>query len=747
MIGAASDPGGRYRTTASSVSSGESVALSGVERNSVQTAPAGNGSLSGEKIEVFNRICANVSPDNKFHLAMARLCKTAFRKDFGVLPPDAKFRITIVKNASESAIDNDLLQADLLVLNPESFDSVGDKDFPLGEEKKMVRGGEPYFVPAGWTRAGVGLPDLSACSRWYVAFDGNRFNNKNALLKNGVLLPARVRSGGLVYLHSHEKTEKGTGGRDSCSASSISGMSNSSRALRHMREDDAWKVSQSVHYAALFAQPMGLERTYLQFMFQVLVDPSVASLSRGEFGMGVWDSSLPFDPNFPNERLACRVKDSGVIVTGLLFREISSHPFELTLQRKETVLQWKNMRSRSPTYSWFVKKQVAGQAQEEWVQFGNSIQELLRAQWEEGRAVSSPFRMLFGDNCPPEGAVWEVLFCLPILRRVDETSQWFTVGASVTPPPAPQPQHQQQIQSQSQPAGIQQAPSYPPPSPSVVVKGEVQPHQQQQGQGQMTQQYRVNSSYPSHSSAAPHLSPQITYGASPSQNGSRSVNPLPGSQQLEGVLCGPGTVPPATAQVYTTCIGTSRPAPVAYSRGASLHSSGFSNSEGGGHSVPPSLSSPPPELPFPRSTPGPTNAYSHPLRIPHPHTKVPSDTPHPYPVYPQNPPAGAPQGTHPPVGVQGTYPIMPATRETTAPAHQEGSYQRCGPPAANHVSVGNQQAQWALITDSERQGERCLQGQGFNAAVLQVAPHPGAQPPPTAVSGSEPSPGPPPGFE
>uniref|UniRef100_A0A0G4H0M9 Uncharacterized protein n=1 Tax=Chromera velia CCMP2878 TaxID=1169474 RepID=A0A0G4H0M9_9ALVE len=449
MRGAASDPG-RYRRPGSVSSYGGSCdsADSASEWQSVQTAPAAN--LDAERTAILDRMRGSVVQGSNFQVVMSRLCRTAFHKDFGVLPPDLRSCVSVATDASDSSVDRDILQSDMLVLSPHVFDPVGDREFAPEEQRKMVRGGEPYFLPAGWTRAGMKMPDLSGCSQWYVAFDGKRFDNRNSLVKNGVLLPARVRSGGLVVLHLHQRVP--TGDR------SLSGTSNSSFGMRGAKEEKGWSVSQSIHYAALFAQPFGLEKTYLQLVYQVLVNPSQASHSAGEFMHGMWDSSLPFDPNFSNKRLQCAVSTSGVIVTGLLFREVRSHPYELTVQRIETVRRWKKMRSESAVYMWLFKWKAEGAASEEWMQFGTAIQDLLNSQWREGRAISSPFRMRIGNIGPPEGYVWEVVFCLPIVRIVDDPSVCFTVGTSAVVSPAPPPaalQTQQHVPVQAGHGGQQ----------------------------------------------------------------------------------------------------------------------------------------------------------------------------------------------------------------------------------------------------------------------------------------------------
>eukprot|EP00820_Chromera_velia_P007917 Cvel_20113.t1-p1 / transcript=Cvel_20113.t1 / gene=Cvel_20113 / organism=Chromera_velia_CCMP2878 / gene_product=hypothetical protein / transcript_product=hypothetical protein / location=Cvel_scaffold1783:162-1677(-) / protein_length=388 / sequence_SO=supercontig / SO=protein_coding / is_pseudo=false len=322
--------------------------------------------LNRESCRILEQLKANALLGNCFHDMLTRLCHTAFNKSFGVLSPDIPVRISTVKDATESEIDQDLLQSDLLVLDPDVFDPVGDKTFPSDTQKKIMRGGEPYFVPSGWTRAGMRIGDLEKSKGWYVAFDGARFDNRNSLVRNGLLLPARilVGTGGEVLVRRHVRF---VGGR-------VSGDSDSSLKLMRTASEEpkGWKVSQSIHYASLFSQPLGLERSYVQLLFQVLVDPSRATVKRKD-ALTFWDMFLPFDPNFEDSNLACTVGETGLVVAGLLFREVRNHPYTMTVERQEVVRRWMHMRFHSQTYTWMFKRKRRGSKGKDAARTGSEV--------------------------------------------------------------------------------------------------------------------------------------------------------------------------------------------------------------------------------------------------------------------------------------------------------------------------------------------------------------------------------------
>eukprot|EP00820_Chromera_velia_P027963 Cvel_11347.t1-p1 / transcript=Cvel_11347.t1 / gene=Cvel_11347 / organism=Chromera_velia_CCMP2878 / gene_product=hypothetical protein / transcript_product=hypothetical protein / location=Cvel_scaffold711:763-5287(-) / protein_length=588 / sequence_SO=supercontig / SO=protein_coding / is_pseudo=false len=129
---------------------------------------------------------------------LSKFCSNVYKKPLGVLPPDQP-RICRLAEYSNARRDFEVRQCDFLCLNPFVFDPKGDRKFPSTNQKTM-RGGEPYFVPSGWTRLGLQVRNMAELNELAVAFSGWEFRDPHSLLKTGFLLPAQVMTNGRVII-------------------------------------------------------------------------------------------------------------------------------------------------------------------------------------------------------------------------------------------------------------------------------------------------------------------------------------------------------------------------------------------------------------------------------------------------------------------------------------------------------------------------------------------------------------------
>ncbi|CEM11106.1 unnamed protein product [Vitrella brassicaformis CCMP3155] len=418
-------------------------------------------------LKTLARMREAIDPASPFHMLMDRLCRMVFKKDFCVLDQWTRATTTMIENATASAIEVEVAQCDFLCLNPTIHEAAGDKSFPPDVNRKMMRGGEAYVIPSGWCRLGIKGGELP--SHWCVAFAGKNFSRRNSLFENNILLPGIFYRDGTVLLRrfdvpppkspaltpfataaptpsppllhkelpasSHSDTSFLSLQSSEASGSELDSERQQRRATsavegRAMRNLPAvTEASQSVHYAGLHSQPHALERSYVQFSFQVLVHPQHVRRTKGQLAAAIWPCELPFDPNYPDNELEWHIRDpSKVIIMGLLFREVAVHPFDLNLRRQQEVEAFRQMRMREPPAIWLYKYADHSQP----VRFPTGIQSLLNSEYRAGKARSSAFRLedmdIHGAFAPGAPAVlWDVVFMIPALRQVNNPTVCFSV--------------------------------------------------------------------------------------------------------------------------------------------------------------------------------------------------------------------------------------------------------------------------------------------------------------------------------